>query len=103
MKHVNLFMKSFVKNALQIDHYWGRVEFAPGRGAIHLHFVAIAKDRAYLQDFYKATTLEEKAEVLNNYAIKQLNMTAASLAWDQHCEAGGKHFPENPGKITEAT
>jgi hypothetical protein len=69
-------MKTVVKNALQIDHYWGRVEFAPGRGAIHLHFVAIAKDRAYSKDFYKATTLEEKAEVLNNYAIKHLDMTA---------------------------
>jgi hypothetical protein len=69
-------MKTVVKNALQIDHYWGRVEFAPGRGALHLHFVAIAKDRAYLKDFYKATTLEEKAEVLNNYAIKHLDMTA---------------------------
>ncbi len=47
MKHVNLFMKAVMKNALQIDYYWGRVEFAPGRGAIHLHLVAIAKDRAY--------------------------------------------------------
>ncbi len=44
MKRVNSFMKTVVKNALQIEHYWGCVEFAPGRGAIHLHFVAIAKD-----------------------------------------------------------
>ncbi len=58
-----------MKNALQIDHYWGRVEFAPVRGAIHLHIVAIARDRAYLQDFYRATTLEDKAEVLNSYAM----------------------------------
>jgi hypothetical protein len=37
----------------KIQHYWGRVEIAPGRGAIpHLHVVAIAKDRAYLQDFF---------------------------------------------------
>ncbi len=52
MKRANLFMKTVMKDALQIDHYWGRVEFAPGRGTIHLHVVAIAKDRAYLQDFY---------------------------------------------------
>jgi hypothetical protein len=51
MKRVDSFKKTVMKNALQIDHYWGRVEFAPGRGAIHLHLVAIAKDRAYLQDF----------------------------------------------------
>jgi len=55
-----------MKNALQIEHYWGRLNFAPGRGGIHLHVVAIAKDRAYLQDFYKATTLEGKAKVVND-------------------------------------
>jgi hypothetical protein len=65
-----------MKNALQIEHYWGRVEFAPGRGAIHLHVVVIAKNRAYLQDFFKAQTLKEKAKVLNNYATKHLDMTA---------------------------
>jgi hypothetical protein len=54
MKHANSFMKTVLKNALHIEHYWGRVEFAPGRGAIiHLHVVAIEKDRAYLQDFFK--------------------------------------------------
>jgi hypothetical protein len=68
-------MKKVMKDALQIEHYWERVEFAPGNGAIYLHVVAIAKDRAYLQDFYKAPTLEGKAKVLNYYAIKHLDMT----------------------------
>ena len=66
MKRINLFIKTVVKNALQIEHYWGRLNFAPGSGGIHLHVVAIAKDRAYLQDFYKATTLEGKAKVVND-------------------------------------
>jgi hypothetical protein len=44
--------------------------------------LAIAKDRAYLQDFYKATTLEGKVKVLNNYAIKHLNMTADAKVSD---------------------
>jgi hypothetical protein len=52
MKRVTLFMKTVMKNALQIKHYWGRVEFAPGRGAIHLHVVAIGKDRVYLKFFF---------------------------------------------------
>jgi hypothetical protein len=51
MKCVNWFMKTVMKNALQLEHYWGRVEFAPSRGAIHLCVVAIRKDRAYVQDF----------------------------------------------------
>jgi hypothetical protein len=76
MKRVDSFTKTVMKNAFQIDHYWGCMELAPGRGAIHLHLVAIAKDRTYLHNFYSATSLEEKAEVLNNYAIKHLDMTA---------------------------
>ena len=55
-------MKTVMKKALQIEHYWGRVEFAPGRGAIHLHIVAIAKNKAYLQEFYNASLLHQKAE-----------------------------------------
>jgi hypothetical protein len=82
MKHANSFMKTVMKGALQIEHYWGCVEFAPGRGAIHLHFVAIAKDRAYLQDFYKAPTLKEKAKVLNEYANKHLDMPADAKVSD---------------------
>jgi len=37
MKRVNLFIKIVMKISLQIEHYWGRVEFTPGSGAIHLH------------------------------------------------------------------
>jgi len=82
MKRADSFIKTVLKEALQIDHYWGRVKFAPGRGAIHLHIVAIAKDKAYLHDFYRATTLQEKAKVLNDYAIKHLDMTADSKVVD---------------------
>ncbi len=76
MKHDNSFMKTVMKKALQIEHYWGRVEFAPGRGAIHLHIVAIAKNKAYFQEFYNASSLHQKAEVLYNYAIDHLDLTA---------------------------
>ncbi len=53
MKHVNSFINIVMTHSLQIEQYWGRVEFAPGRGAIHLHVVAIAKDRAYLKIYIK--------------------------------------------------
>ncbi len=64
MKRVNLFMKTVMKNALQIEHYWGCVEFAPGRGAIHLHVVAIAKNRGYLQDFLMLQHWSKKQKCL---------------------------------------
>jgi hypothetical protein len=57
-------MKTVMKNALQIEHYWGCVEFAPGRGAIHLHVVAIGKVRAYLQDFLKLQHWRKKQKCL---------------------------------------
>ncbi len=61
-------MATVIKTALGIEHYWGRVEFAPGGGAIHLHIAAIANDLAYLQDFFHAKTTEDKAAVVNKYA-----------------------------------
>jgi hypothetical protein len=54
MQCANSFMKTVMKNALGIEHYWGRVKFAPGREAIHSHIVAIAKNKAYLQNFFSA-------------------------------------------------
>ncbi len=51
MKRAKSFMETVVKMTLGIENFWGRVEFAPGRRAIHIHIVAIAKDMAYLQVF----------------------------------------------------
>ncbi len=69
-------MATVVKTALGIEHYWGSVEFAPEHGATHIHIAAIAKDMAYLEDFYHAKTAEDKAAVVNKYAQEHLDMTA---------------------------
>jgi hypothetical protein len=76
MRRAKSFMATVIKTALGIEHYWGRVEFAPGRGEIHLHILAIAKDMAYLQDFYHVKTAEDKAAVVDKYAREHLDMTA---------------------------
>ena len=68
MKRAKSYMATVVKKALGIEHYWGRVEFAPGWGAIHLHIIGIARDKAYLREFYQARTPEEKSDVLDKYA-----------------------------------
>ena len=54
MHRAKRFMDVFARETLDLEYYWGRVEFAPGRGAIHLHILGIAKDKAYLEDFYQA-------------------------------------------------
>ncbi len=76
MKRAQSFMSTVLKDALGIEHYWGRVEFAPGRGQIHLHMLSIAKHKAYLNDFYKANTMEDKAIVVDKYAREKLDMVA---------------------------
>ena len=92
MKRVKKFMTTVIKEALGIDHYWGRIEFAPGRGQIHLHMLAIAKDRAYLDSFYNAKTIEDKASVIDKYARKHLDMTADVDIMDND----RKYFPPHP-------
>ncbi len=76
MKKARSFMNTILKDALGIEHYWGRVEFAPERGQFHLHMLGIAKDKAYLNDFYKARTMEDKGVVVNKYAREILDLVA---------------------------
>ncbi len=45
-KRVQSFIKNVLTKALGIEHYWGRVEFTPGRGQIHLHMLDIAADKS---------------------------------------------------------
>ena len=89
MKCADIFMKTIVKDALWIEHYWKRVKFSPGRGQIHLHTIAIGKNKVYLEDFYKAQTIEDKAKVIDEYANGKLNMTAdiGPFNADPNCKA----------------
>ncbi len=74
MKRSRSFMNTVLKDALGIEHYWGRVEFAPGRGQIHLHMLGIVKDMPYFKDFYKAQTMEDKGMVVDKYARETLDL-----------------------------
>lgn len=76
MQRAQSFLDGYAREVLDLEYYWGRVEFAPGRGQIHLHLLGITKDRAYLDDFYNATTESEKIKVLESYATEKLDMTA---------------------------
>lgn len=76
MKRSKVFLNTVVKKGMRIEHYWARVEFAPGRGQIHLHILGIGKDKSYLMDFHNAKSEEEKVGVIDQYANKVLKMTA---------------------------
>lgn len=84
MRRAKEFMDGYAREVLGIEHYWGRVEFASGRGQIHLHILCIAKNKAYLQDFYNASSEEEKAKVMHAYAKDMLDMTADVKVDENH-------------------
>ena len=69
-------MGTVLKDALGIEHYWGRAEFAPGRGQIHLHMLGIAKDMAHSKVFYMAQTMEDKGVVVDKHAGEALDLVA---------------------------
>ena len=84
MKRAKIFMDTFAKDALDLEYYWGRVEFASGRGQIHLHILGIAKNKAYLHDFYNAKSEDDKVDVLAKYASEKLGMTADVCVDESH-------------------
>ena len=76
---VELWLETVGKEMLDIKHYWVRYEFAPGRGQIHAHLLAISSD----QSIYKLTHLdlqsggeEKRAETLSTWAEKKFGLTA---------------------------
>ena len=84
MHRAKVFMDGFAREVMDLEYYWGRVEFASGRGQIHLHILGIAKNKAYLLDFYKAETEEDKILVMQNYAEEHLGLTANIELDDKH-------------------
>ena len=76
MKRSKELINTVLKDALGIKYHWGRIEFAPGRGTIHLHLLCIPEDHAYLKEYHKANTNNEKATVAGTYMESRFDYTA---------------------------
>ena len=72
MKRAREFMEGYAREVLGVEHYWGRVEFASGRGQIHLHILGIARNMGYLTDFYQEKREEKKSKFWQNMRQKSL-------------------------------
>ena len=79
-KKVEIWLQTVGKNFFGIEHYWVRYEFAPGRGQIHAHLLAMSKD----QEIYKLCHDDLKlpngndlrAQRLADFVQKHYDMTA---------------------------
>ena len=59
MKRAKEFIDGFAKDVLGIEYCLRRVDFTVERGQIHLNILGIAKNKAYLIEFYRAETEQE--------------------------------------------
>ena len=91
-KRVEIWFETVGKNVFKIKHWWGRYEFAPGRGQIHLHILCIADNMHVMKAVYnKRGNRKAQAEILSNYARETLGMTAEHPGVEKNTD-GSKSF-----------
>ena len=65
-------MDTVGKDVFEIESYWIRYEFAPSRGQIHAHMLAISNDKAFLKGVHKHRhDPEKRAQFASEYASKK--------------------------------
>ena len=78
---VETWLETVGKNIFDISHYWVRYEFAPGRGQIHAHLLAIPNDQSVYESCYTAMQTKDgvnmRARLLSEWAQKQFGLTAS--------------------------
>jgi len=80
-----LWLETVGKDVFDIAHYWVRYEFAPGRGQIHAHLLAIPNDQSIYKEAYQKGKEEKdqqskqrkRAEVLGKWAEQKFGLTAS--------------------------
>ena len=76
------------KEAMDIDYYWGRFEFAKGRGQIHIHMLCITKNRRAFKEYFIAKQKgnhKKAVDVLSEYAKNQFGLTAEHPSYEENC------------------
>ncbi len=79
---VETWLDTVGKEVFDIAHYWVRFEFAPGRGQIHAHLLAIPKDHtvyALCHETMKENQEgnEDRAKILAHWAEQKFGLTAS--------------------------
>ena len=78
---VTKWLETVGKTIFNIKHYWVRFEFAPGRGQIHAHLLAIPEDHSIYQlchlDLKQANGQEKRAQRMAAWADEYLGLTAS--------------------------
>ena len=78
-KKVKIWLETIGKNIFQIKHHWCRFEFAPSRGQVHAHLLAISDYSSFFRYLYNNVTETDRPDILADWAQQQLGFTNQSL------------------------
>ena len=74
---MKIWLETIGAKVFHIKYYWLRYEFAPSRGQIHAHILAIHDNPKVMQQYYDYSHDKEKQEeFLYKYMTEELGMTA---------------------------
>ena len=77
-QRIEIWMKTIGKHVFGIKHHWLRYEFAPGRGQIHAHMLAITDHQhIFKQAYLHRHNPNKQAEILSAWATNTFGMTAS--------------------------
>jgi len=80
-KRVEIWLQTVGKDIFGIEHYWVRYEFAPGRGQIHAHLLAISDDQTIYEmchnDMKQPNGEELRAQRLSEWTQHKFGLTAS--------------------------
>ena len=89
-KRVQVWFRTVGKTVFGIDHYWIRYEFAPSRGQIHAHWLAICRDKKVLYALHRERDNQKRADLLAMWAKKKFDLSANI---DLQCETKDTYDP----------
>ena len=76
-ERVKIWLSTIGAAIYHIKHYWLRYEFAPSRGQIHAHILAIHENPLIMEPYYKYSQNREKQEeFLHQWMTEELGITA---------------------------
>ena len=77
-ERVKIWLSTIGAKVFHIKHYWLRYEFAPSRGQIHAHMLAIHDTPDVMKPFYTNIKNKQKQEeFLHQWMTKELGITAS--------------------------
>ena len=96
-RRVEIWLETVGDKVFGIEHYWVRYEFAPGRGQIHAHLLAIPRDQTIYELCHSVRKEEDgdvrRAQYMAEWASAKFGLTASVEPGFDDLEVEKKNSP----------